>query len=506
MGHHRPPSSSRRPWILPLVLLLACAANPVTRQSQVMLVSEEEEARIGAEAAREIQREFGYYDRLPGLRAYVNEVGRKLAARTPRQNVNYRFEVLDSPVINAFALPGGYVYVTRGILARMSSEDELAAVLGHELTHVAARHTASQLSRQRMAGFGLGVLSILNPDLARSASGLVDASLALAFLGYSRDLEAQADEFGITYMEEAGYTPRGAAKMFRMFLAIEDGEPGAMERFLMSHPPTRDRLAYAERRIAEFAQSHPKAAQKPLLRDRFLNRIEGLDLGQSRGDRLLAGGVLTLKDVRVALAIPEGYEANLSPPEGQALLFRDAKTASGTVRRTVGVEVLPLGGKGREGFINAYLARIQTPHEVLNADTLKTPEGLDLSLRALRLTPREGDLRALLGFAFRGGEAVVVYGYTPAAVFPEAREEFRGILKSLRFPTDAELAAVTGPKLRLVTARAGDTWESLALREYGKPGPAPRLAAFNGVFNPQKPPEAGMRIKVPERRFLRGEG
>jgi len=506
MGHHRPPSSFRRPWILPLVLLLACAANPVTRQSQVMLVSEEEEARIGAEAAREIQREFGYYDRLPGLRAYVNEVGRKLAARTPRQNVNYRFEVLDSPVINAFALPGGYVYVTRGILARMSSEDELAAVLGHELTHVAARHTASQLSRQRMAGFGLGVLSILNPDLARSASGLVDASLALAFLGYSRDLEAQADEFGITYMEEAGYNPRGAAKMFRMFLAIEDGEPGAMERFLMSHPPTRDRLAYAERRIAEFAQSHPKAAEKPLLRDRFLDRIEGLDLGQSRGDRLLAGGILTLKDVRVALAIPEGYEANLSPPEGQALLFRDAKTASGTVRRTVGVEVLPLGGKGREGFINAYLARIQTPHEVLNADTLKTPEGLDLSLRALRLTPREGDLRALLGFAFRGGEAVVVYGYTPAAVFPEAREEFRGILKSLRFPTDAELAAVKGPKLRLVTARAGDTWESLALREYGKPGPAPRLAAFNGVFNPQKPPEAGMRIKVPERRFLRGEG
>ncbi len=497
---------SRNPWVFSLVLLLACAANPVTRQSQVMLVSEEEEARIGAEAAKEIQREYGHYDRLPGLRAYVNEVGRKLAARTPRKNVTYRFEVLDTPVINAFALPGGYVYVTRGILARMSSEDELAAVLGHELTHVAARHSASQISRQMLAGFGLQVLSILHPDAAQSASGLVNASLTLAFLGYSRDLEAQADEFGITYMEEAGYNPRGAAKMFHMFLSLEEKEPGSMEKFLLSHPPTRERLAYAEKRIAQFARAHPKAAGKPLLRDPFLERIEGLDLGQSRGDRILAGGFLTLKDVRIRLAVPEGYEANLSPPEGQALLFRDERSPQGAVRRTVGVEVLSTGGKSPDALIRDYLAKIETPHEILNSDRVKTEGGEDLHLRALRLSPKEGDLRALLGFAFRGREAVVVYGYTAAEAFPSAREEFRGILRSLRYPTPEELAAVQSPKLRLVTAKAGDTWESLAAREYGKPGPAPRLAAFNGVFNPEKPPEAGMRIKVPERRFLRGEG
>lgn len=494
------------PWILPLALLFACVANPVTRQNQVMLVSEEEEARIGAEAAKEIQREFGHYDRLPGLGAYVAEVGRKLAAQTPRKGVTYRFQVLDTPVINAFALPGGYVYVTRGILARMSSEDELAAVLGHELTHVAARHSASQISRQMLAGFGIAALSIFHPDVAESTAGLVNASLSLAFLGYSRDLEAQADEYGITYMEAAGYNPRGAAKLFHTFLALEEREPGTLDRFLMSHPPTRERLRYAERRIGEFATSHPQAVRRPLLRDRFLDRIEGLDLGQSRGDRFLTGGVLTLKDVGIRLDVPEGYEANLSPPEGQALLFRDAKSSRGSVRRTVGVEVLPAEGRSREAFIRDYLARIQTPHEILNAQPMKTQGGVDLQIRTLRLTAKEGELRALLGFAFRDRQAVVVYGYTTAETFPSAKEEFRGILGSLRYPTPEELAAVHSPKLRLVTAKEGDTWESLALRAYGKPGPAARLAAFNGVFNPNKPPESGMRIKVPEKRFLRGDG
>ncbi len=499
--------SRRTHWIpFSLCLLAACAVNPVTRQSEIMLISEAQEAQIGAEAAKQIQQEFGLYQGLPGLNKYVSEVGQKLAAHSRRKNVTYRFQVLDTPVINAFALPGGYVYVTRGILARMSSEDELAAVLGHEMTHVDARHSASQLSKQALAGFGLTALSILSPDVAQKAGGLVDASLQLAFLGYSREDEREADEGGITYMEAAGYNPRGAAKMFHMFLALEEKEPSSMERFLLSHPPTPERLQYAESRIAKLAATHPKQAAKDLRREAFLRKIEGLDLGQSRGDKVIAGGVLTLKTARAAVDAPEAYTPNLSPPKGEALLVRDVKLTGGnSTRYTLGVEVIPTKGLGRQAFIQDYLKKVDVPHQVRNSDTLSTKGAGAMDLRVLDLTVEGGTLRAMMGFAFREGTAFVLYGYTRDADFPAAKEEFRSFLSSLRYPSAQEIQAVKSPKLRLVTARAGDTWTAVSQREYGKPGPAPRLAFYNGIFNPDKPPEAGMLLKVPEKQFLKGE-
>jgi len=503
----RPAECRRIHWIpFSLCLLAACAVNPVTRQSEIMLISEAQEAQIGAEAAKQIQQEFGHYQGLPGLNAYVSEVGRKLAAHSRRKNLTYRFQVLDTPVINAFALPGGYVYVTRGILARMSSEDELAAVIGHEMTHVDARHSASQLSKQALAGFGLTALSILSPDVAQKAGGLVDASLQLAFLGYSRDDEREADEGGITYMEAAGYNPRGAAKMFHMFLALEEKEPSSMERFLLSHPPTQERLEYAEARIAKLAATHPKQAAKDLRREAFLRKIEGLDLGQSRGDKVIAGGVLTLKTPRAAVDAPDAYTPNLSPPEGEALFVRDVKLSGGaSTRYTLGVEVIPTRGLGRQAFIQDYLKKVEVPHQVRSSDTLPTKGAGTMDLRALDLTVEGGTLRAMMGFAFREGTAFVLYGYTRDADFPAAKEEFRSFLASLRYPSAQEIQSVKSPKLRLVTARTGDTWTALARREYGKEGPAPRLALYNGIFNPDKQPEAGMLLKIPEKQFLKGE-
>src|SRR5512137_1763548 len=198
-----------RTKIVALALLvaaaIACAVNPVTGKKEFMLYSESQEIELGKQTDAEVAATYGLYDD-PALAAYVSKIGLSLAAKTQRPNLPWRFTVLDSPVVNAFAVPGGAVYVTRGILALMSSEAELAAVLGHEIGHVNARHSMSQMSKQQMAQLGLAVGSVVSKEFAKYA-GLAGTGLQVLFLKYSRDNENQADGLGVDYARAAGYDP-----------------------------------------------------------------------------------------------------------------------------------------------------------------------------------------------------------------------------------------------------------------------------------------------------------
>ncbi len=282
----------RRVFLSLLVLLCACASNPVTHHGQLMLISEEKEIRIGEEAAKQVKEEYGYYDDLPGLNQYVSSVGEKLVAQSGRSELIFHFQVLNTPVINAFALPGGYVYITRGIMARLNAEDDLASVLGHEITHVAARHSAAAISKAYAAQTTMILASILVPGAINNFGDLTNIALNLAFLGYSRSNEAQADEYGITYMIKAGYNPQGAVDTFLMFKSLEEKEPGRMERFLLSHPPTAQRLAYARSRLEEVRKTDPALVSEPLRRDVYIQRINGLLLGESEGEKGMADNVV----------------------------------------------------------------------------------------------------------------------------------------------------------------------------------------------------------------------
>ena len=500
----RPASALRAASFWTLLAMLACATNPVTRQSQLMLVSEQEEVQIGKESAKEIEKQYGYDTSVPGLAAYVDGVGQKLVAQCERRDIAYHFQVLDTPMINAFALPGGFVYVTRGILGRMNSEDELAAVLGHELTHVAARHGAQQLSKAYAAQFGLAAISILSPNVAEAAGGLVNVSLSLAFLGYSRGLEHQADEHGITYMERAGYNPRGAIKMFRMFDALEAKDPSRMERFLMSHPPTAERLAYAQQRFGQYAETDETGSEAALRREPFLKHIDGLKLGKSRGGKIVLGDTFYDKPHGAALTVPDTYEADLGPAEGEAVFVRLTKQGDSARRFEAGFEVDPAGGAASaEAYAKAYLKKIKLPVTERKTETLPLKAGGSLLVRVVDLQAKDGVIRAMLGFLVKGKTAYVIYGYTDQASFPGAKAEFRDILASLRFPSRSELDGVQPPRLKLVKAGSGDTWQSICRREYGKEGLGPRLALFNGVFSADRQPTTGMLLKIPDKATLK---
>jgi predicted Zn-dependent protease len=242
-----------RPAWLVLVLLApvalpGCATNPSTGRSQLILLSPEEVSAMGAEATPEMIREFGGEVPEAALRAYVDRVGRALAAHVEPEfgAIKWEFHVLDSDVVNAFALPGGHVFITRGLLAKFDSEAEVAGVLGHEIGHVTGRHVDERLSQALVAEFGLAVLGqYTETELIRIGAEQVTS---IALLKFSRDQEAESDDQGLKYMTAAGYDPRGLADVMRVLIEASGG--ASPPEFLATHPHPQRRLAAIEEAIA----------------------------------------------------------------------------------------------------------------------------------------------------------------------------------------------------------------------------------------------------------------
>ena len=193
--------------------LATCAKNPVSGKRDFVLMSEEQEVKMGAQADGEVKKEYGAYDRA-SLQQFVSELGQRLAAQSHRNNLKHQFTVVDSQEINAFALPGGYIYVTRGILAYLNSEAEVAGVLGHEIGHVTARHGVQQQSMAQAANLGVMLGAILVPGLRNeSAMGMMQ-QLSVAWIrGYGREDELEADRLGAEYLARAGYDPQAMIKV-----------------------------------------------------------------------------------------------------------------------------------------------------------------------------------------------------------------------------------------------------------------------------------------------------
>ena len=188
---------------LSLLFILSCAVNPVTGKREFMLLSEADEIKLGQQSDPSIVQMYGVYDD-EKMQKYLDDLGSKMVAVSHRSNLKFDFKLMDSPVINAFAVPGGYVYITRGIMAYMNSEAELAGVVGHEIGHVTARHSAKQYSNAQVAQLGLGLGSVLAPEFAGYA-GLAAQGIGLLFLRFSRDHERQSDDLGVEYATKVGY-------------------------------------------------------------------------------------------------------------------------------------------------------------------------------------------------------------------------------------------------------------------------------------------------------------
>lgn len=237
------------------LLLAGCATNPVTGKREMRLFSDKDEVGLGASTRDSVIKQYGRYND-PALEAYVAGVGQKLAAVCDRRQLSYSFYVLDTDMVNAFAAPGGYIFVTKGILKSMSDEAELAGIIGHEIGHVTARHSMKSMEKQ----YGYqAVLNIASMVTQRDLSGLQQYTGYLTnmlLLGYGRDNEFQADNLGAKYAMAAGYDARGTVDFFHKLEALEGGKKANdVEKLFQSHPPTKERIKKLEGQIASAAQT-----------------------------------------------------------------------------------------------------------------------------------------------------------------------------------------------------------------------------------------------------------
>jgi len=205
-----------------LFWISSCAVNPVTGRQELMLLSEPDEIQFGRQTDGQVVQEYGLYEDAK-LTAYLNDICQRLGKISHRPNLTYHFKVLDVSVVNAFAVPGGYVYFTRGILASLNNEAELAAVMGHEIGHITARHSARQYSQAQLAQLGLGVGMVFAEKIP-ALSELAQLGVGMLFLRFSRDNERQADDLGVEYSSKVGYD---ATQMASFFETLERMNPGS---------------------------------------------------------------------------------------------------------------------------------------------------------------------------------------------------------------------------------------------------------------------------------------
>lgn len=447
---------ARRWLLLSLAAALACAINPVTGQRELILMSPQREAALGAQAAEQVEAEMGLV-RDPALEAYVDVIGQRLARNSPRQDVQYRFFVADMPEPNAFALPGGYIYVSRGLLAIANGEDELANVIGHEIGHVAARHSAQRETR----ALGVGLLTVLG-TVAAGAAGGDAAARTVSQLGqvagagliaaYGRDQERQADEVGQKLAAESGWDPAGMTR-FMDTLGRETeralGEP-RRPTFLDSHPTTTERV----QTTAERARSLAVAPGRDIARTKadFYARFEGLLVGPNPEEGVFRDQLFLHPGLDFALAFPSGWltqngkqaVAAQAPGEDAIVVLEgqgpptDPRDAA---RQWADANQIPLtqGAQLRIGGYDAYrgLAQVQG-------------QSGDVVLYATWIAHPKGTFRIL--------------GVTSPERFRAYESSFGAVSGSFRALNAREASSITARRLHVVSARRGETLAALSER------------------------------------------
>ena len=296
----------RTPLLIALLAAASCVRNPATGKLQLDLVSESQEIDLGKQAKLEAEQQYGVYKEKPALNQYVADLGKQLAAVSGRPQLPWSYEIVDDSSVNAFALPGGPVFVTRGILTYLTTEAELAAVMGHETGHVAARHSANQMSKAQIAQVGLGVGSIVSPTLG-SLAQVAGAGLQLLFLKYSRDDETQADELGFRYMTKIGYDPRQMIPLFQMLDGVtRQAGGGKTPEWLETHPDPGNRLQATQQRLKTELKGSPEGMK--VERDKYLQMVDGIAYGEDPRQGYFKGDTFIHPDLKFQWTLPKGWQ------------------------------------------------------------------------------------------------------------------------------------------------------------------------------------------------------
>lgn len=463
--------------------LVACATNPATGKKEFSLMSEAQEVQLGQGMDPQIKQEMGVYDDAE-LQRYVSGVGMRLAKASERPNLPWHFTVLDEPAVNAFALPGGYIYVTRGILAFLNDEEQLAGVLGHEIGHVTARHSAQQYTKATSASVGLTLLSIFVPE-ARPLQGIAENALGVLFLKHGRDDEMQADRLGADYTAKTGWDPRGVAGMLRTLARLDEasGSRRGVPNFLSTHPAPADRVQH----VLAYVQKNPTAIDtsgRPADETDYQRVVDGIVFGDSPSDGIVRGNEFLHPDLRLALAFPKGWEVQNSatqvvakaPDRENYMLLTLVPNPNGSLQQIA-----------QGSMANAGFRQVQGERASLN--------GLDAYVGTYQGAMEGiGNIVTVAAHVVHNRNVYMFAGLAPPNQFQSAQQQFVASIRSFRELSQDEAARVRPNRVDIYTVRNGDTWESLASRTGSAVKPA-TLAIMNN-YEPSEAPRTGDRIRI----------
>src|SRR5262245_14341382 len=463
-----------RPWLrvtalglLPLLFLgTGCSVNPATGKQQLSFYNQEEEIQMGKEADEQIVGEVGVYDD-PAIQAYVADLGKKLAAGSERPDLPWSFKVLDDPAINAFALPGGYVYVTRGILTHLGSEAELATVMGHEIGHVTARHGVNQMSKQMLAMAGLG-LAVLLSDKAEDWAGVAAIGMSLMFLSYSRNDESQADQLGLRYAQKANFDLRESPELFRLLDRAEKVEgAGRLPHWLSTHPDPGSRRHRLEEKIAEMQKAGTSFDGTTVNRNAYLARLDGMVFGENPREGFFRKSLFLHPEMKFQFEFPEGWK---------------------TANEKASVSAV---SSGQDAFLQISLAgkdsRAAAAEELFKEEGVTEGEswdrpihGLPASWHRLEATTDDGDLRGTVAFVVHQGKVFQILAVAAKDKWKGYGDDLEQAMASFARLTDPKALAVQPRHVKVIRLKRTMTLEEFA-GAYPSTVPIETVALVNHV-------------------------
>jgi predicted Zn-dependent protease len=469
------------------MLIGSCARNPVTGRREIVLVSESQELLLGRESDVQVAEEYGVVEQ-PELQSYIRSVGGKLAAVSHRPALEWRFTVVDSPVVNAFAIPGGYIYFTRGILAYLNTEAELAGVMGHEITHVTARHSVRQITRSQLTQLGLGVGSILSPTFGQFGN-IAESALGLMFLRFSRDDEREADRIGVEYTARAGYDPRQVSNFFEVLRRMSEAEDReTIPGWLSTHPDPPERVASTLAMGQEWIETlNLSEAQLIVNRDDHLRKLDGMMFGDNPREGFSDGRRFYHPDLAFQLVFPPDWTIEntrtavlaLDPQQQAQLQLTLADAPAGTTAE-------------------AYAAQLAANGVVPQSSERTVINGNRAFLALYPVQVEGGVLAAMVGFIEFQDRIFQIVGVT--GNLQRYGSELEACIRSFNRLTDQRLLAAQPDRLRLYTAKQGDTLAAISQRLNNPRVDADDLAILNRLAIDQ-PIQSGRLIKTVEKGY-----
>lgn len=459
--------ASRSLWLGSLTLcflwVVACATNPVTGKRQLALISEAQEIAMGREADKDVVASIGLYPD-ESMQRYVQTLGARIAATTERPDLPWTFRVVDDAAVNAFAIPGGFIYVTRGIMAHLNSEAELAAILGHEIGHVTARHSVSQMSQQQLAQVGFAAGMILSPKFAQFGD-MAQVAMGLMFMKFSRSDESQSDALGMKYMMAGGYDPRALVDVFGMLDGLsQQSSAGRLPQWMSTHPDPENRQVWATKAVAGLQTDLSRLAVN---RPEYLGRLDGMMFGDNPREGFFRDASFRHPDMAFRMDFPQGWKSSnqkqsvgaISPNEDAIVVLQLAPAPN-----------------GQEAAQKFFSQQGVEPGE----SSRRQIGGFPAVVSTFRVQTEQGYLRGLVAWIDYQQRVFQILGYTPEARWNQYSNVFDASIASFGRETDPAVLNVQPRRLTIVNLNRAATLETL-LRDYPSTANAQTVALINNL-------------------------